>query len=384
MAAARISVLIADDEDSVRNALTDLVSSDRQMSVVGSASTAVEAVTLAERLHPDVALVDVKMPGGGPDAARGIKETSPSTRVVALSAYEDRHTVLEMLRAGVSGYVVKGTPAEEILHTIRRSVRGQGSLSVEVTADVIAELVTLLERSEILSRELQELDRTKSELVQILSHELFTPITSIQGFAMSVAENDLSADEIRELAGGVSRASERIRRLVGELGASARLDREGIEIATRPIPAGEIVARVAAAFSEGPSRLSAPSDPQAKGWRVWADAELAVQALTCLVENALEVSGEDQPVEIEIRSRGRSIDVTVLDRGPGVATEIADRIFAPLEQGDASTTRSKRGIGIGLYLARRIMDAHGGEISHAPREGGGSAFTLSFAALDRP
>ena len=144
----RIKVMIAEDESAVREALADLVDSDPDMELVGAVKDAAEAIEVALRERPDVALVDVKMPaGGGAHATREIRKGSPQTQVVALSAYEDRRTVLEMLRAGVVGYVVKGTSADEILYTIRRSMRGQGSLSVEVTADVIHELAGLLERS---------------------------------------------------------------------------------------------------------------------------------------------------------------------------------------------------------------------------------------------
>ena len=85
------------------------------MELVGAVKDAAEAIEVALREHPDVALVDVKMPaGGGAHATREIRR-SPQTQLVALSAYEDRRTVLEMLRAGVVGYVVKGTSADEIL-----------------------------------------------------------------------------------------------------------------------------------------------------------------------------------------------------------------------------------------------------------------------------
>src|SRR5436309_14093271 len=97
----RIRVLIADDEAAVRDALSDLIGSDESMEVVGTAGDADEAIELGRNERPDVALVDVKMPaGGGARAAREIRAESPQTHVVALSAYEDRSTVLEMLRAG--------------------------------------------------------------------------------------------------------------------------------------------------------------------------------------------------------------------------------------------------------------------------------------------
>ncbi len=383
----RIRVLIADDEAAVREAIADLVSSDPDMEVAGTAEDADEAIAVARDVQPDVALIDVKMPGGGgARAAREIREVSPQTHVVALSAYEDRRTVLEMLRAGVVGYVVKGTSAEEILYTIRRSMRGQGSLSVEVTADVIHELASLLERSETLARELQELNRTKSELIQILSHELFTPITTIQGFAMTVAEHGdrLSREEIGALAEGVARASDRIRRLVGNLAAAARLDREGVEFSTRPVPIGAVVERAVAEFQRDRGRIRLPDDDAWAAARVWADVELAARALVVVLENALALSPDEEPVEVGLSVRSGELELAVADRGPGVPEAMRERIFEAFTQTDSSTTRTHEGLGIGLYLARRIMRAHGGTIGVRDREGGGSVFVLSFPALEGP
>lgn len=383
----RIRVLVAEDEEAVREALVDLLSSDAAIEVVGSAKDTDEAIQMATDSKPDVALVDVKMPGGGgARAAREIRANSPQTHVVALSAYEDRRTVLEMLRAGVVGYVVKGTSADEILRTVRRSLRGQGSLSVEVTADVIHELVALLDHSEALSRELQELDRTKSELIQIVSHELFTPMTTIQGFAMLVSEQGeaLQVDEVRDLADGVIRAGDRLKRLVGNLEAAARLDRAGVEVATRPMAAGDLVLRVLNEFPRFQERIvtvDALANPEV---RLWADLELGARALIVVVENALAFSGESGMVEISIQPNEGDVRMTVSDRGPGVPDELRDRIFDAFTQTDGSITRSHEGLGIGLFLARRIMQAHGGDLTYAPRPGGGSSFMLSFPGFGVP
>jgi PAS domain S-box-containing protein len=152
-----IRVLVAEDELALQAALRDLIDNDDEFVVIAVASDADEAIAAAAEHEPDVALLDVRMPkGGGPKAARGIAEVSPATRVLALSAYEDQPTVVEMLRAGAVGYLVKGGPAGEILDAIRRAVRGQGSLSIGVLADVIGEFVDdiaeRLERESVLMR----------------------------------------------------------------------------------------------------------------------------------------------------------------------------------------------------------------------------------------
>src|SRR5207253_1909927 len=83
-----------------------------------------EAVDLALRLRPDVALLDVQMPGGGgPRATRAIRTSCPRTQVVAISAHEDREAVIEMIRAGAVGYLVKGVPGEELLTAIRPAAK---------------------------------------------------------------------------------------------------------------------------------------------------------------------------------------------------------------------------------------------------------------------
>jgi EAL domain-containing protein (putative c-di-GMP-specific phosphodiesterase class I) len=145
-----IRVLLADDEPGLRVALTELLSHEERVELVGTAADAEEAIRIAESNLPDVALVDVRMPeGGGPHAARGITRVSPRTRVIALSAYEDRTNVLEMLRAGAVGYLVKGTAADELLQGIEKVAQGGTSLSAEVMSGVVAELAAQLRREEI-------------------------------------------------------------------------------------------------------------------------------------------------------------------------------------------------------------------------------------------
>ena len=146
--APRIRVLIADDDRSIRAALADLIASDPGLELVGVAQDADSAIELATRTTPDVALVDVKMPGGGERAARGILAHGGGTRVVALSAHADRPSINSMLVSGALGYLVKGAPIEQILEAIHRAADGHGLLSGEVTAEVIRELAGKLEREE--------------------------------------------------------------------------------------------------------------------------------------------------------------------------------------------------------------------------------------------
>src|SRR6185436_19820211 len=140
--AERIKVMVADDEESVRDVLEALLSSEPEIELIGKAADAEAAIELACSKLPDVALVDVHMPGGGgPRATREILRRSPPTRVVALSAHEDVSTVLTMLRAGAVGYVVKGESTDQILSAIHRTVQGKSSVPERLAAPVAAAMV---------------------------------------------------------------------------------------------------------------------------------------------------------------------------------------------------------------------------------------------------
>jgi EAL domain-containing protein (putative c-di-GMP-specific phosphodiesterase class I)/CheY-like chemotaxis protein len=176
-----IRVLIADDEPALRGALADLLEHEDDVVLIGTAGDADEAIALAGDERPDVALVDVSMPaGGGARAAREIARCSPDTRVIALSAFEDRPTVLEMLRAGAVGYLVKGTAGEEIVDSIQKVMAGGASLSTEVIAGIVAELTDQLRRQE---HEREHLDARRGEIERFVAGEgvsmAFQPIADL-------------------------------------------------------------------------------------------------------------------------------------------------------------------------------------------------------------
>ena len=128
-----IRVMIADDEDAIRATLTSLLSTDPGIVVIGEASDAQGAIELAATRHPEVALLDVRMPrGGGPRAASEIARRSPDTRVIALSAMEDAGSILEMLDAGAAAYVAKGDDTDKIVATIHR-LAGETEASTTLT-----------------------------------------------------------------------------------------------------------------------------------------------------------------------------------------------------------------------------------------------------------
>jgi EAL domain-containing protein (putative c-di-GMP-specific phosphodiesterase class I)/ActR/RegA family two-component response regulator len=142
-----IRVLIADDQADVREALAAVIRSDSGLQLVGAASDAPEAIALAADERPDVAVIDVKMPGGGgARAAREIRRLAPKTQILAFSAYSDRKTVFELLQAGATGYLVKGTNPADLLAGIHKAADGVALVSPEIASEVVGELSQRLRR----------------------------------------------------------------------------------------------------------------------------------------------------------------------------------------------------------------------------------------------
>lgn len=119
MRAGTIRVLIADDDPMVRSALTQLIQSRSELVLVGAATDAQEAVSMTVATHPDVAVIDYRMPGGGDYATREIIEQSPGTAVLCLTAYDNPATESRLLKAGARELIVKGkSTIEEIVAAI--------------------------------------------------------------------------------------------------------------------------------------------------------------------------------------------------------------------------------------------------------------------------
>jgi PAS domain S-box-containing protein len=156
-----VRVIIADDDAAIRDVLDELLSKFDDIDVAGVASEIEHAVALARTVQPDVAIIDVRMRGGGPAGTRAIREVAPGCAVLAFSAYQERASVLEMLLAGASGYLVKGAPPTEIVEATRRAAREQATISVDLLADIVGHL----------TREVEE--RTQAEETLRRSEERF-------------------------------------------------------------------------------------------------------------------------------------------------------------------------------------------------------------------
>jgi DNA-binding NarL/FixJ family response regulator len=162
-----IRVLLADDHKIVREGVRSLLGNEFDMEIVGEAEDGRQALELASELSPDVVVIDITMPNlNGADATRQIIRNSPNIKVVALSIHSSRAFVVDMLKAGASGYVLKESPFDELVGAIRRVVAGEKHLSPKVAGVVVSDYVERL--SKVDESPLDALTPREREVLQLI------------------------------------------------------------------------------------------------------------------------------------------------------------------------------------------------------------------------
>jgi DNA-binding NarL/FixJ family response regulator len=346
--ARRIRVLVVDDAVESRETLRRALAFDEAIEVVGEAGSGRQAVERIAELGPDVVLMDVSMPdGGGIEATQTVTRRFPDTRVVALTAHEDPDTVRAMLRAGATGYVIKGAPVDDLLEALHRADEGEGTVDHRVMSLAVEDLRRLLGEERDRRAEAERLARTREEFVHVLAHELRTPLAVIIGTLGYLERRELAQEE-QEL---VTSAMERVRllqrvveglELIGQAGGEP----DAVADPTRVIE--EIFQRT----GERPEKVEIQLD----AWPGVRPHHLA-RVVEELMSNALRHG--KRPVTVRAYRQGHEGVVEIVDHGD---FEPRPDLFQAFVQADMSVTRERSGMGLGLYVASRICEAAGGRI----------------------
>jgi DNA-binding NarL/FixJ family response regulator len=161
-----IKVAIADDHSLVRQGLRRYLDTADDIEVVGEAATGEEALTLVEKASPDIVLLDIRMPEmDGLEAARRVRDRFPEVGVIMLTAYDDRQFVVEAVRAGARGYVLKARDAEHLIQTVRLVAGGNMVIDPQLVVALAEELSTVKERD----RKAETLTAREIEVLQLLA-----------------------------------------------------------------------------------------------------------------------------------------------------------------------------------------------------------------------
>ena len=145
----KIRILLADDHSIIREGLSALIDKQDNMQVVATAENGRKTLQLAQKLEPDIIIMDISMPElNGIDAARQILAAQPKTKIIALSMHSDRRFVSEMLKVGASGYLLKDSAFEELANAINAVAKNNTYLSPEITGVIVEDYVAQISTSE--------------------------------------------------------------------------------------------------------------------------------------------------------------------------------------------------------------------------------------------
>jgi PAS domain S-box-containing protein len=256
------------------------------------------------------------------------------------------------------------------------------ALDVSARKQAEADREALLSQAQLQNERLRELDRMKDEFVALVSHELRTPLTSIRGYLeLLLDETEAVVFEPLHLGwlGVIDRNSERLLALVEDLLLKAQVNAGKVSLSVSEVDLGAIVvqsaltgAPVAAARGIELTSTTEPLPPVA------ADPVRIGQVIDNLISNALKFTPADGRVEVRASVRGDRACVEVVDTGPGISTEEQERLFERFYRTGKAQTDAVPGVGLGLSIAKAIVEAHGGAIECTSVEGEGSTFSIEL------
>ena len=253
----------------------------------------------------------------------------------------------------------------------------QGKFDRRVPVTGSMETQELASAFNLMAGQLEALEQTRRDFLANVSHELRSPMTSIQGFLTGMLDGTIPPEEHRQYMQTVLDETRRLSRLVGSLLNLSRMENSETQLAYTDFDIHEMIRRVIIANlpaldeKQMDVSLSFEDEPMS----VHADAEQIEQVLINLVSNAIKYTPEGGRITITTQ-QDKNTRVTVRDNGPGVAPEDAPYIFDRFYKADKSHTVGK-GTGLGLAISKRIMDKHGQTLRLLP-EGPGAAFEFTL------
>jgi two-component system phosphate regulon sensor histidine kinase PhoR len=292
-------------------------------------------------------------------------------------------SIQETLRHGGLIHLIQKTlaavgPVEEtlrVLEPVERVLQGRGTVLRTPAGEKIGALVVLNDITR-----LARLETIRKDFVANVSHELKTPVTSIQGFVETLRDGAWKDEQnaVRFLD-TIARHVDRLNALIDDLLDLSRIEQtvEKSEMVRRMSPIFPILENAVAACSSRAKakniRVRLTGDEQLKGP---VNATLLEQAVFNLIDNAVKYSGEGTDVDVHCEKHAEEITIRVTDRGPGITKKHLPRIFERFYRVDPARSRDMGGTGLGLSIVKHIVQGHGGSVDVESTAGKGSTFTI--------
>lgn len=230
--------------------------------------------------------------------------------------------------------------------------------------------------------QLEEMERAKAEMSSVLAHELAHPVATLRGFVLTLADrpDDIDPKTFRRIIDRMEVETRRLRDLAEEVVAVAHLERDEFTLATRNERVTELVREAADAVGELEGRLKVLVGPGAETAVVSVDHARMVQIFRNLLSNAEKYADPGSPVTLRADVMNGEVIFAVEDRGAGIPPEDLSKLFQTFTRLHRPGTENVPGSGLGLYITRRIVEAHRGRVWAESTVGRGSTF---FVALPR-
>jgi PAS domain S-box-containing protein len=298
-----------------------------------------------------------------------------------IAATAGERSVVEQLgfsAAMVVPLYVRNRPMGAMLLVSADPARKYRAADLEVAMELAQRCAAAVDNAR-LYQEAQEAIRARDEFLSIASHELKTPLTSLTLLVHALQKHVLpqSADEgVRMRLGSIERQARRLARLTDELLDISRIRLGRLELDLQDVDLGELVRETIARFREESIARGSELRLSVEGSAIgrW-DRSRIEQVVSNLISNALKY-GEGKPIEVRVRPEGGLATLTVSDRGIGIPENQQARIFQRFER--AVSSRNYSGLGLGLYIVRQIVNAHGGDIRVQSQPGAGSTFSVEL------
>lgn len=327
-------------------------------------------------------------------SANAIVITSRTGSVVWVNPAFTRLTGFELDEVVGSDILSEGSPYRELAYAAGwdmvtrgeswrdevRNVDRRGNEYVEdVTISPVVDDGGQITHAVIVKQDQSErhrLERLKSDFVAMVSHELRTPLTTIIGYGDLLSANtELPADRVKSAVETIKTSGRRMQGIIEELLEVTQMQAEGFGIERKSVDVAAMVAGLAQAATAGVPHslaLDIPADIP----HVPLDQRAISHAVGNLLDNAVKYSPQGGTIRVSVARDAGTVSIAVSDEGIGIPEAQMPGLFEAFQQGDMSSTRTYGGVGLGLFVANRLVKAHGGSIEVVSEEGVGSTFTV--------
>ncbi len=255
-------------------------------------------------------------------------------------------------------------------------------ISINVLPEIDKSVVSLIDITEKKNYERELLERADQlkDFLDIAAHELRHPTTLLKGYALTLKKHweTLSPETLKESLEAMGIGADRLVHVVQELLDMSRIERSSYPMVKEEVALEPLVERAVNEMLAKDSDVEIKFEFRGRFDLVNADPESLVRLLIILLDNAVKYSPPGSLVEVIVEKDDENLIISVLDRGTGVPEEERESIFERFYQVEEVLHHSHPGLGLGLYIGRRIVEEHGGKIWYEPREGGGTAFRFTL------